>query len=439
MRLIFVAMLVISFLAVPAVAPAAPTFPQFGAQVVLPSSTGDGEPSIATDGAGVIYVASPGSGDVRAQAGVPVSVNGGTITVGFQGAHTHVYRSANGGASFARVADTLGASGDSDVATDADGKVYVSDLSSNVPVSVSANNATSFSFLVPTAAGGSLDRQWLLASGHGNVWSFYRDSSTERVGISHDGGLTYTIGVVVPTDVAWTGNPVSRDGVNFYFPWTSSSAGDLHVAASHDGGVTWTSHTAGAIVSGPELFPAVAVDAAGIVYVAWADLAGSLGAVHVAHSSDSAVTFSAPVTVSPDGPYTMFPWLLADAAGHVAVFWYEGDEPSPVAFGSDASAASWSLAMAYATDASSATPHWTTQRIATAIHTGSICDVGILCPPLYNPLVLNREFLDFFEATELPNGNIAVVFDVDGPAVTQLAQTQPELHVLVQNGGPNLK
>jgi hypothetical protein len=383
----------------------------FSAPRLLPSASGYGEPSIAVAPDGTLYVAAPGSS-------------------------TATWRSDNGGFSWARVAGTAGASGDSDVAVDADGTVYASDLFNNVPVSVSHDRAASWSVIQPTALGGSIDRQWLAAHGHGNVWSVWRDGSTERVAASHDGGATWSAPSVVSTSVGLQGNVLATSDADLWIPY--SWGADVRLAASHDAGLTWTTMHVATSRGGTDLFPAVALDAVGTMWVAWADAGPSGGqsqSIAIARSDDGGVHFTLPAVLSTPGTFALFPWILADAAGHVEVAWYEGVPPTTTGGVWNSGLGpltKWYLSVAYTSDGA----HWTTQRATpNPVHTGPICSSGTGCVPVANPLYGNRILLDFFEMAERPDGNVIIAFpkDTDGTG------DSTSLNALVQIGGPNLK
>jgi hypothetical protein len=412
-------------------ASAAAVTAMFGAPVTLPGSSQTGEPSIATGPNGELYVVAPTNS-------------------------TNVWRSLDGGASFQQVAWSLGSSGDSDVAVDANGILYVSDLFDNVPVSVSSDQGDSFQSVVPTAAGGSIDRQWLAARGNGLVWSAWRDGSTERVAVSTDGGQTYTRKVAA-TGVGWQGNLLATSDTDLWIPYTSGST--VKLAKSTDGGLTWSSTNVKTNAQGFYIFPAVAVDTAKNVYVAWSDGFDILLAI----SRNGGASFAAPIPVSTGNHYAVFPWLLADAPGHVAVTWYEGDPlqgdvTTPLAFTDPEldGTAEWFVKFAISADADTLAPSFAQTRATEAIHNGSICASGTLCvfqlglAPSQVPM--NRALLDFFEMSELPDGRVAIAYTADaffkrllvGGNTVNLPAPSPEsisthVRVVVQTGGTNLK
>lgn len=397
---------VLVILAPAIVAPAA--VPTFGKSKALPQGNQFGEPSIASDAAGRLFVAAPGS-------------------------HTAVWRSLDAGTTWARVADSLGPSGDSDVVLDADGTLYASDLLGNVPVSVSHDYGDSFAMVSSTAVGsGSNDRQWLAASGHGNAWSAWRDGSTERVAATHDGGVTWNLPVVAATGVGYQGNIVAWSDNDIMIPYTASH---LMLAQSHDGGRTWTS-TIAATSSGSDLFPAAARDDAGRLYVAQADGSNAYGAIRVSTSTDGGAAWDGPVTLSDASTIDIFPWMVAGAPGHAAVVWYQS-EPQPLGYGfSDAAAlVKWHVQVAVTADGGAT---WTQAPATGVTHTGPICTFGTLCFPARNPVALNRALLDFFEATALPDGRLAIAYAADAPTAVNPTDAT-ELRVVVQNGGPLLR
>lgn len=423
--------LAILALVVPFASPAqsAGTAPTFGASVALPNSWYYGEPSITTAPDGTLYVAAPCS-------------------------HTCVWRSVDHGASWKRVADTLGSSGDSDIVVDAAGTVYASDLFTKVPVSVSTDKAASWSFVAPSMAASSVDRQWLAVWGTGNVWSSVNEGGSVHVSASHDGARTWSeVTAFTDADFPPPGQMVATSALDLYIGYPATN-GYLRVAASHDGGVSWSSHNVAPYAAAPPLgdtvlFPTVAGDANGTLYVVWADSGAPTSAsqpaygtrVRIATSHDHGDSWSAPRTLSPPSDYAIDPWVVADAAGHVAVAWYEGVPPAVVqVMPGAADLTQWHVEVAYAQDADQPTPHWSTLAATGVTHTGPICETGTGCSPEANPIAQNRILLDFFEMTEQSDGGIAIAYAGDQPSVQgQLTGVYTQLYVVTQDGGPNLK
>jgi hypothetical protein len=383
--------------------------------VQLPDSENFGEPSIILGPEGNLYIAAPGSA-------------------------TNVWRSGNGGFAWQRVADSLGNSGDSDIATDALGRLYASDLFSDVPVSVSTDQGASFDYKTATANGGSNDRQWLAARADGLVWSSWRDGSTERVARSSDAGHTYQRAVAA-TNVGLQGNIVATSDTELWIPYQSGNG--IFVAHSIDAGATWTQHRAAFVGGTLNIFPGMAVDQHGTIYVVWPEahvpLTGIASGtvqyhIHIATSHDGGLTWTAPATLA-DSHYNIMPWVIADAPGHVAIAWYEGEPPLNVLYDPTyAPLTAWFVHVAYSQDADAASPTWSHTRATGVMHSGPICTNGTGCIPIDNPIAGNRALLDFFEIAEKPNGDIAITYagDISNTGATAL-------FAVVQGAGPNLK
>ena len=81
--------------------------------------------------------------------------------------------------------------------------------------------------------------------------------------------------------------------------------------------------------SAKNLFPALAVDNSGIVYATWSD--GS--SIWFSTSKDQAATWSAPQRVNTGatvGMANIFPWIDADATGHLGISWFGADKAGDV-------------------------------------------------------------------------------------------------------------
>lgn len=403
-------LVMLALLAAMAAAPAgAPgTALTFGAPVTLPHSSGHGEPGIEVAHDGTLYVVAPY-------------------------ARTSVWRSLDGGATFQRLRDSLGDSGDSDVETDADGRLYVSDLFRGVPVSLSADKGATYLAAVSTATGSGLDRQWLAAHGHGNAWSAWRQDGAGMVARTTDGGLTWSEPVVAATGVALQGNVLATSDATLWIPYSTGK--DLMLAKSADGGATWARTTVAAGAGDTLLFPALAVDDAGHVYVAWSQGAGQVDRhteVKLARSLDGGATFGPPTTLSQPSRHHLFPWIVANGTGHVALAWYEGVPPVGATIDPNvAPLTEWHVHVAHSLDAHAASPTWEHARATGVFHTGPICTYGALCFPADNPLAFNRLLLDFFEMALLPDGRLVIAYAAD----TSATATGSVLKVVRQTGG----
>ena len=384
--------------------------PLFAAPVSLPDSSGFGEPSIAAAPDGTLYVVAPG---------------------------TATWRSDNHGASWTRQANTLGNAGDADVAVDANGVVYGSDLSNQEPVSVSTDKATSYAYVTATNPNQG-DRQWIAAAGAGNVYAFVNHNGNAEFSVSHD--QAHTFGSVSNAIVGMTdgGNLLAASSSDLYIAFVDATS--VGVAVSHNGGASWTPRMAGPIGGASCTFPTVARDAAGTLYLAWCELIGSIlpttARIAVAVSKDDGATWSAPRVLSNDVNYNVFPWVVAGNAGRVFVTWYEGVPPGllaglPIRDPEFAFLVDWHVEVAWSLNGDQASPAWQREAVTGVSHTGPIAhELGGL--------------LDFFEMVEQPGGNVAITY-AGGNAVppTDLSGNNPgtvaSLFAVVQTGGSNLR
>jgi len=380
--------------------------PTFATSVVW-SSGRHGEPSIAVSGNDV-YVAEPTGGDT-------------------------LYRSHDGGVTFAADRLKTGGSGDSDVAVDGDGLVYVSDLfgagpsaGKALPVVTSLDGGQTFSRYTGSAPGGSFDRQWTVAEGHGHVVNVSRGGGIKAF-VSRDAAQTFT-GPHMVDPAGTTGGPLtfSPDGSTLYMAYDAGT--DLRLATSVDGGVTWTTSHVADLASNIALgftsliFPVAAVDELGTVSVVW--VTGSpyqpTGPVWFTRSLDGGATWLDPVAVSTQTSVVM-PWVVA-RNGHVDIAWYQsfnqlGDHGPELGTVDTV----WDVVMAQSFDVRSATPTFARSTIMTGVHYGSICTSGTGCRGPQSlgyvnvPTPGSREVLDFFELALDASGRLFAVFPVDRP------------------------
>src|SRR6267143_1752703 len=163
------------------------------------------------------------------------------------------------------------------------------------------------------------DRMWNDAANDAStVYISYHDVATFNIEVqrSNNGGLTYVAGAGEAIDAA-----------------TLPTAGSLAPTDSADAGlnaptITFTDHkiytspagSAGAIHGTNQIFPALAVDNFGYVYTVWSDNES----VFLSSSSNLGTSWTAPVRVNGGatvGKSNVFPWVAADANGHVVVTW----------------------------------------------------------------------------------------------------------------------
>lgn len=223
----------------------------------------------------------------------------------------------------------------------------VSPALSNIAVSRSADGLTwSPPVIVTQAVRGSLayDKEWIGCDNgatspfRGNCYVVYSDFVASRltVQVSRDGGATWQPGVAASVaagaDVVGALPVVQPNGaLTIVF-----LSGDLGVFAvrSSDGGTTWSPRVGISPLDAllpndlrvPPL-PAAAVDAAGRIYVVWADCGlrpACTGTDVVLTTSDDALTWTAPRTVRGIGSDRFIPAIAADPsmAGRLGLLFY---------------------------------------------------------------------------------------------------------------------
>lgn len=232
----------------------APTFKLLGK---LPDSRG-GEPSIWAHTDGTLYVSYPG------------------CLTGKNCENGPVWRSNDEGASWTYLNDPtngrLGkdmhrANGDAEVTVDANGTVYTSDLGGGIQVFRSRDQGTTWEWTsdVVKGAGGGADRQWMAAAGEGVLVMDWMDTSARQVAVrtSRDGGVTWadakrfgaTVGTLGPIHFDPSGKKVFGAFTQPKAPLPigtnalfTSPEFELHVIRSLDEGRTWDEINTGVVI-----------------------------------------------------------------------------------------------------------------------------------------------------------------------------------------------
>ena len=278
------------------------------------------------------------------------------------------------------------------------------------------------------------DRMWNDAGDDpSTVYVNYHDLATFNINVqrSNNGGLTYTAGVGEAIDatlpVAGKVGPMASANVaaqikvdhsacasrgNLYVAFTApdnatenTNGGPqrtVYVAASTDAGLgaasfTFTDHkvftspagSPGATNGNNNIFPALAVDNFGNVYTVWSDNQNVL----LSSSLDLGNTWTAAVRVNSGSTVdkaNVFPWVAADAYGHVVVTWLGANlagnsndvaAMQPVcADGTTDCWAQWNVYAAESVNGNAAIPalalHAASDHV---IHAGTICTNGTGC------------------------------------------------------------
>jgi hypothetical protein len=196
------------------------------------------------------------------------------------------------------------------------------------------------------------DRPWL-AGGKANQVFMGTDTiegsgSGHQVFVSNDGGTTCSATGIndngsLPDGGSWTAfGKLYYDALNgslvepAIFQHGDGSFG-VGISTMPAGGSAFTPHEG---VRGTSMYahwPAIAIDAAGTVYVTWdtdnrqAGTSGGCGgaptpaanSIMLLSTNDLGKTWSAPLTVAHPGTRVLWPWIAAGDAGKVSVIWYQ--------------------------------------------------------------------------------------------------------------------
>lgn len=360
-----------------------------------------------------------------------------------------LWKSTDNGITFSEIT-TFGpgpvVGGDADLAIGKDGSLYYTDLQALVAISVfSSHNGAASWFENPLASmvPGD-DRQWIeagpdagpLSLGGEAVYLVFNHIPTNVfMTKSVDGGKVWVgKNVVLTTSQAefWSmGNMLidPRDGtlsVIYSLGNALQPIGDgqlpyvdyrINMSRSMDGGLTWTEVT---IVdtegNSGQIFPTIAQDREGGLYAAWAVVEGDRDLVQMSHSEDRGSTWSAPVTLNPEGTSAVMPWIDVSTPGHAVVAWYQTDQ----AVLSHIAPGNWFLQMATTLDARNPEAVWEQTRVwDQPVKLGGICTLGIMCDG-------DRELLDFFQVRIGTDGYPAIVFtqEIEGEGVNSFFTRQ---------------
>ena len=279
------------------------------------------------------------------------------------------------------------------------------------------------------------DRMWNDAFNDvSTVYVAYHDLSTFNINVqrSNNGGLTYTAGAgeaidfatlpaagsLAPTDSANTAAQIKVDHTacpsqgNLYVAFTAPDNAienthggpqrTVYVGVSTDAGLgaptfTFTDHkvftspagSAGATNGNNNIFPALAVDDFGNVYTVWSDNEN----IFLSSSTNLGNTWTAPVRVnggSTVGKANVFPWVAADANGHLVVTWLGASVAGnsndvaamqpPCAGGTTDCWAQWNVYAAESLNGNAGAPTFTQHAASDhIIHAGTVCTAGTGC------------------------------------------------------------
>ena len=378
----------------------------------------------------------------------------------------HFWRSSDGGATFEAPSSTrcdpplpvcaapierpAGPTSGSDgaIAVDAIGTIHWAGLGNalagppSIPYQSSTDEGTTWTDPIDLANGDDADRQWMAIAADGTIHVIWRDSGPRTVtalrqGIEGPDRLMHTSrgldGAWTPAQEILSSSPIpgplvaAPDG-GLYLPVALDG---VQVLRSLDGGATWDLQRV-APANAQFIFPWLAADAQGVLYVAWASdedavvpqKSAMVPRVFLSTSHDHGATWAAPTQVSPEGHAALMPTLAAGAAGRVALAWYEAETALP----SEHARQSWRVAVATSLDGGA-----TFERaLATPdpIHVGAICTSGATC------IDSERSQGDFFEIAIRPNGLPIVAFVRDLATPTAGGATHGIAVARAESGDP---
>ncbi len=404
-----------------------------------------GEPSIATDGRGNVYVDGP--------QGIIVSGASGNPGIGF-------WKSSDDGSSFGpgKAIGSLAGGGDSDVLTTPDGTVYVDDLeavSSQVFKSTDQGNTftgigavpdpSGCTAVAPTSqVGPSDDRPWLTTDRQGTLYLTYHEFvSAQPLAFRSDNGgadsFSHSCGSIitdptieanVPTDITGgtlVAKPTTDAAGNFYVLFStttqaqnvaaapgqpSGTFSQLYVAVSHDHCATFKDYT---VYDGAskgtnttqfgDVFNVITADGAGNLYAVGAGFVNSptsfspTANIYVSSSSDQGQTWKGPTLVGSTNAAHLLPAAVGGGgAGQLALGYFQttNAKTDPNDLGGK-----WTYTTAETGNALAAQPSFSFSDVNPSFiyHYGQICNQGILCTPNGD-----RSLADFTSATIDPAG-----------------------------------
>lgn len=305
----------------------------------------------------------------------------------------------------------------------------------------------------------AVDRQWMDTVGAEEVYLTYRQvplgSFVQR---STDGGLTYGPGVLAIEQIDRSGNLIVDN--------RAGRSDDVYIAYAYNGSVMLARSTdADAMAPAYEqitvkapcpeppptsdrnctrgrpdnIFPSIAQDAAGTLYIAWTE-AGTYN-TYYAFSTNSGTTWSPKVQVNRDDIFsTVLPWIDAGDAGRIAISFYGTPVDGNPQLGTFRGP--WHVYVNTVTGASTLPtnpndkPISQTRVTTHPIHWNSICLSGLGCSLTTPPG--DRTLLDLFQVKHDPQGRIRVTYNESNKRYTDDLGPIAIVNYSKQIAGPDL-
>jgi hypothetical protein len=374
----------------------------------LPGSLGFGEPSINI-----------APRHTKEKAGAPqtiyVSSPRGTTASKLAGKASPMWRSDDGGktwvgpittANVGPVETGLGG-GDTDIKTDASGNVYMVDLwLGNDTMSISTDKGESWLGSPISHQHFGDDRQWIAYSAKENAMymdydgftGIYLDKADLNGPLGEKSALFFQQERLVEGAEATSPGSLfvddNRPGDLPYVYLVLGSSKGVDLVRSDDGGSTFSHHyiPKSGTATG-NAFEVGAVDAKGVVYVAWAENRDGHLDVFLATTPDHGESWRGPWNVSSmigRDRTALFPAIAAEGNGHVALAFYGStDTVDPLSAPDETQ---WNVYFAESTNGAAAKPSFSLTDADHEFHHGQICgNLGCDLPPGQD-----RSLLDFF-------------------------------------------
>jgi hypothetical protein len=177
------------------------------------------------------------------------------------------------------------------------------------------------------------------------------------------------------------------------------------------------------------LFPALAVDHFGYVYAVWSDNTDIYYSYSRTHGTSWSPAIRVTQNTSQSGKSNLFPWVAADANGHVAVAWYGADQAGnsntvPLS-------TQWNVFVAESVNGHAIAPVFTLSKATDHVnHTGQISTGGFFGSS-------DRSLADFFQIAIDPTNhlvNIAYADNHAGKSVTYFTREKQAAPGIVSSG-----
>ncbi|MDT7550842.1 MAG: hypothetical protein QOE84_3236, partial [Actinomycetota bacterium] len=404
------------------------------------------EPSVVVAKDGSIYVTGPqGSGGVRVPAAVPGTgalpgVGGDLIWRSDDGGKTFTFLGSYDGTLGGGDADVTVAPSGNVFASGLNGSCI--DVANSTDKGASWQNNPDGC----TDGAGVADRQWNDVDGDSAVYTGYGTLTKGLVihkslitgPLVVNGPATVVDGNA--GDYQWPGvvdvNPVNGNAV---MAWNTTDNDVIRInGVTRSGALMFPSPKTVATAGGDTFDSFVSIDHGtnGTLYAAWTERRSSLRQTWtmLAASRDGGTTWTAPVHVNSTPATTVFPWVTAGDDGRVAVSYYGTDSTGASAESLDVKDAGWNVYSAFSEDYGQS---FAEQRTTPVLHQGSICTSGTGCA------TGTRDLLDFFETSRDANGCLVTAYtdnsrDTVTPTGARTGDQATHVAFVRQSGGDGL-